>query len=171
MSKAKERSVLFGAIAVFVGALILGPMLLTAQPKAPPAVPTCEERTIQPGQSLPSNYLTVNVYNASKKSGVANRVRINLERKGFLGGYVGNNPGALQPKNVMILTQDPSDPRIALVAAQFKGKVEYAAADFDKRNGISVLVGPEFKGVDPKTPTSVKVKVPVEVCIPTIDLP
>ena len=171
MSQPKGRGILFGAIVVFIGALILGPKLLLTQPDVGPPAPTCEKRTVQPGQMLNSNFLMVNVYNASGKSGVANRVRINLERNGFLGGVIGNNEGALKPKNVMILTADPADPKVVLLAKQFKGKVEYAQADFKTEDGLSVLIGPKFKGVDPKGPTSLKVKVPVQVCVPTIELP
>lgn len=171
MSKVKERGVLFGAVLAFVAALIVGPMLLFAELAPPEPEELCDDRTLQVGDKLNSNYLTVNVYNASKKSGQANRVRINLERNGFLGGYIANNPGELEPSNVMILTQVKDDPKVQLLSKQFKGKVQYAQADFEVRDGLSVVIGPKFKGVNQKAPTTLEVKTPVKVCVPTIDLP
>ena len=44
-------------------------------------------RTIAEGEVLSSNLLMVHVYNASKRAGLANRVKINLERRGFLGAW------------------------------------------------------------------------------------
>lgn len=171
MSKTKERGILVGAFVLFLGALVAGPMMLFAQPEGQEPEDFCERRTLQAGDSLNTNFLIVNVYNASKKSGQANRVRINLERNGFLGGFVDNYPGELEPNNVMILTQNKEDPKVQLLAKQFKGTVEYGQADFETKDGLNILVGPKFKGVDGKAPTSTEVKVPVQVCVPTIDLP
>lgn len=170
-TKSEGRGLVVIAALVFVGGLILGPILLFAQPEPPEPPPLCKDRTLATGAMLNSNYLTVNVYNASDKSGVANRVRINLERNGFLGGIAANNPGQLAPANIMIITQDPKDPKVMLLAQQFNGKVEYGQADFETKDGMSVIVGPKFQGVNEKAPTSLKVATPVKVCVPTIDVP
>lgn len=169
-TKGNGRGLVFLAALVFVGALVIGPTLLFAKMEPPAPKALCDDRMLQTGAMLNSNYLTVNVYNASEKSGVANRVRINLERNGFLGGIVANYQGQLKPKNVMIFAQDKSDPKVKLLAKQFKGKVEFAPADFETKPGMNVVVGPKFKGVKKDAPTTLKVATPIKVCVPTIDL-
>ena len=171
MSKSAERLVILGAVGVFVAGSVLGMRLVVSQPEAVAEEPACEVRNIAQGQDLSSNLVMVHVYNGSKRAGLANRVKINLERKGFLGGVAQNNPGRLKPKNVAVLTNDPEDPRVRLVAAQFKGKVERRPADFRTEDGISVLIGTDYEGLKKGTATSLKANRAVEVCVPTITLP
>nr|WP_255669090.1 LytR C-terminal domain-containing protein [Aeromicrobium duanguangcaii] len=113
----------------------------------------------------------VHVYNSSRRTGAANRVKINLERKGFLGGVAKNNPGKVRTKNVTVLTTDPDDPRVRLVAAQFEGKVERVPADFEMEDGISILIGPKYEGLKKDSNTKIKAGRDVSVCVPAITLP
>ncbi|GAA3537395.1 hypothetical protein AFL01nite_12080 [Aeromicrobium flavum] len=131
---------------------------------------TCEIKKVARGEVLSSNLVMVHVYNSSKRAGIANRVKINLERRGFLGGVAKNNPGRVKVKNVTVLAPDPDDPRVKLVAQQFKGKVAKAAPDFETEDGISVLIGPDYKGLK-KAKTKVKASRDVSVCVPAITLP
>jgi len=170
MSKTAERLVVLGAVGVFVAGSGLGVKLLTAEPEAVAEEPACEVRQIAQGEELSSNLVMVHVYNASKRAGLANRVKINLERRGFLGGVAQNNPGKLTPKNVAVLTDDPQDPRVRLVAAQFKGKVARRPADFPTEDGITVLIGSDYQGLK-KANTKLKANRALEVCVPAITLP
>lgn len=170
MSKAVERLVVLGTAGVFVAGTALGLNLAFSKPDPVAAEPTCEIKKIAKGEVLSSNLVMVHVYNASQRAGVANRVKINLERRGFLGGVAQNNPGQLKPKNVMVLSQDPADPRARLVARQFKGKVERVQADFETEDGISVLIGPDYQGLK-QAGTKLKASQDVTVCVPTITLP
>nr|WP_230081549.1 LytR C-terminal domain-containing protein [Aeromicrobium senzhongii] len=113
----------------------------------------------------------VHVYNSSRRTGAANRVKINLERRGFLGGVAKNNPGKVRTKNVAILTNEPDDPRVRLVAAQFKGKVERVPADFETEDGISILIGPKYAGLNKDASTKIEAGRDVSVCVPAITLP
>lgn len=171
MSRFGQHLVVLAAGLVFVAGMLVGVKLLFADPPPPPEKPLCEPRTVQVGEKLTSNLVMVNVYNAGKKAGLANRVRINLERNGFLGGVTANNPGEVKASNVTILTKDPKNPKVVLLAQQFKGKVAYAEADFELETGLSVIVGSKFKGVNEKAKREVTLKVPVQVCVPTIELP
>ncbi|MFS0885919.1 LytR C-terminal domain-containing protein [Aeromicrobium sp. 179-A 4D2 NHS] len=170
MSKSTERLVVAGAVGVFVAGTLLGANLVMAEPEPVAEEATCEVRTIAQGQALSSNLVMVHVYNGSKRAGLANRVKINLERRGFLGGVAQNNPGRLTPKNVAVLTDDPQDPRVRLVAAQFKGKVQRIKADFPVEDGVSVLVGSNYQGLK-KAGTQLRANRAVKVCVPTIELP
>lgn len=165
-----ERLVVAGAVGVFVGGAFLGVNLAFSEPESVAEEPACEVRQIAPGEVLSSNLIMVDVYNASQRAGLANRVKINLERRGFLGGVTKNNPGKLAPRNVAVLTTDPQDPRAKLVAVQFKGKVRRVEADFPMENDIAVLVGPDYSGFK-QARTKLRTDREVTVCVPAITLP
>lgn len=175
MSFARTSTVLLVAALVFVVGLFVGFRLLTAKADtADAAPPTCTNRTIAEGDKLTSNLVKVNVYNASTRSGLANRLTINLQRKNFLGGTIGNSTSAAKPRNIAILTDDKDDPRVRLVAAQLKGEVAYEKPDIQVDGGVTVVVGDDYddKGaVKKKAPTTVKSDRPITVCVTTVELP
>lgn len=162
---------LIGSAVVFVIGLIAGFQMLLAKPPEPPAAPSCEPRTVKAGDKLTSNLVTVNVFNASKKSGLANRVNINLQRNGFLRGQIGNSSSAAKPSAVTILTNDRNDPRVKLVAAQFKNRVAYAVPDITVNEGVVIVVGDNFRDLKAKPPTSVVAETDVTTCVPVVELP
>ncbi len=169
-SKAIQALVVTGAAGVFIGGTMLGVSLAFDSPEPVAEEAACETRVIKQGEVLSSNLVMVHVYNASNRAGLANRVKINLERRGFLGGQASNNPGKLKAKNLTVLVQDAKDPRARLVGAQFKGKVDYMAPDFEAEDGISILVGPDYQGLK-KANTKIKAGRDVSVCVPSITLP
>lgn len=171
MSRAIQWLVLAGAAAVFVVGTGLGLSLATSSPEpVEQQEAACTRERIAAGELLTSNLVMVHVYNASRRAGLATRVKINLERRGFLGGVAENNPGAVKARNVTILTDDPNDPRVKLVAVQFRGKVVTAQPDFELEDGVSVLVGSDYEGLKKKAQTRTKVSQPVTVCKPTVEL-
>lgn len=170
MSKTIERLVVAGAAGVFVLGTWTGVNLAFSSPEPVAAEPTCEIKKVAKGDVLSSNLVMVHVYNASKRAGIANRVKINLERRGFLGGLAQNNPGRLPSRNVTVLTRDPKDPRVRLVARQFKGKVDTVTPDFELEDGVAILIGPNYKGLR-KAKTKMRSTADVSVCVPTITLP
>lgn len=171
MGRMAGRLVVLGAVLVFLGGTALGVNLVLSHPAPVAQAATCETKTVARGEVLTSNLVMVNLYNGSNRAGLANRVKINLERRGFLGGLAVNNPGSLKTKNVMILTSTPDDPKVKLVRAQFRGPVTTTAPDFKIENGISVLIGSDYKGLKRDAPSKFVVKKPVSVCVPTINLP
>ena len=160
------------AAAVFVIGGVTGVRLLTAGAGDPAAATaTCTPKVVAAGTALDSNVVTINVFNASTRSGLANRALIDLQKNGFLGGRIGNSDSATKPNRVAILTDDPADPRVALVAAQFKDKVEYAPADIDVENGVVVVVGDNYRGLKDGAPTSVETDRDINVCVPVVPVP
>ena len=157
------------AAAVFVIGGVVGFQLLTAgtEPVAD-AAPTCKNEVITAGNPIDSNVVTVNVFNASSRSGLANRALIDLQANGFLGGQIGNSTSATQPRRVAILTDDPEDPRVKLVAAQFRDKVEYAPADLQVEDGIVVVVGDDYRGLKKDIVTTITTDRDIPVCVPVI---
>lgn len=155
----------------FLGGLAVGFKLLTSSTDTTAAAPTCTDRTVAAGQKLTSNLVMVNVFNASRRAGLANRVTINLQRNGFLGGQIGNSTSAVKPRTVAILTSDRHDPRVELVAAQFADKVTYAKPDITADAGVNVVVGDDYSGLEKKARTNVKASKAITMCVPVVQLP
>ena len=167
MTTTHRGSTIFVSIIVFVVGLFVGFKLLTATADTFDAAPTCEDRSVAEGEKLTSNLVTVNVYNASQRAGLANRVGINLQRRGFLAGTVANSTSEVKPEAVAILTDDRDDPRVKLVAQQFDN-VEFSEPDIKIADGVTVIVGDAYQDlVD--APREIKSDRAVTVCIPTVD--
>ncbi|MDR7085280.1 hypothetical protein J2X11_000119 [Aeromicrobium panaciterrae] len=162
---------LVGSAVVFVVGLIAGFQMLLAKPPEPTVAATCEARTVKAGDKLTSNLITVNVFNASKKSGLANRVNINLQRNGFLGGEIGNSNSGAKPAPVTILTNDPNDPRVELVAAQFMNNVDYSVPDIAVKEGVVIVIGDGFTKLKGKPVRSIVASTDVTTCVPIVALP
>ncbi|MET0449982.1 MAG: LytR C-terminal domain-containing protein [Aeromicrobium sp.] len=156
------------AAAVFVVGTIVGVRLLTASTGEAAVAETCTSSVVASGSDLNSNVVTVNVFNASTRSGLANRVLINLQANGFLGGQIGNSTSAAKPRRVAILTDDKQDPRVKLVASQFRDKVEYAPADIQVEDGVIVIIGDDYRGLVKEPVTTIKTDRDIPVCVPVI---
>ncbi len=169
MTGARGGGTIVVALLTFVVAVFVGWRLLTAGADTFVEAPTCENRTVAEGENLTSNLVTVNVYNASQRSGLANRVSINLQRRGFLAGTVANSTSEIQPDAVAILTDDREDPRVLLVAQQFD-EPDFHEPDIDVSGGVTVIVGDDYKDlVD--APREVESDRPITVCVPVVDVP
>jgi hypothetical protein len=156
--------------AVFVVGSLTGFTLLTAGTEDAVETDTCTSSVVAAGSELNSNVVTVNVFNASTRSGLANRVLINLQANGFLGGEIGNSTSAVKPRRVAILTDDPEDPRVKLVAAQFRDEVEYAPADVQVEDGVIVVIGDDYRRLNDESITTITTDRDIPVCVPVIPL-
>lgn len=155
-----------GAVAVLVVGTIVGLRLLTASAEIE-VLDACKDRTVQVGEPVSPAFVPVDVFNASQRAGLANRVSINLQRRGFLPGQVGNSPMEVESEGVTIVTDTPEDPRVRLLAAQF-GDVEFVPpAGSDASENIVVIVGNDTnQNLVDGAPTEVEADVPVTVCLP-----
>lgn len=159
------------AAAVFLIGGVVGFRLLTSSTDTvTQTAATCKNEVITAGNPIDSNVITVNVFNASSRSGLANRALIELQANGFRGGQIGNSESATAPRRVAILTDTPDDPRVALVAAQFKDKVEFAAPDIPVEDGIIVVVGDRYRGLKTDAATSTTSPTDMTVCVPVVPL-
>lgn len=157
-------------VATFIIGTVVGVRLLLT--KAPPLVTTdspasagCQPRTIKAGGKLASEAITVNVYNASSISGLANRTLINLGKRGFRAGTVANAPKGVSAVNVSLITKDRAASSARLVAAQFRGKVRFVAPTAALPSGVQVVVGPKYIGLKKKYPRIVTATKATQVCI------
>jgi hypothetical protein len=169
MSQTHRGSTIFVSIILLVLGVFLGIRLLTASADTFDAAPTCEDRTIERGDKLTSNLVAVNVYIASQRAGLANRVAINLQRRGFLSGTVANSTSEVKPGTAAILTNDRNNPRVKLVAAQFDG-VEFAEPDVNVPSGITVIVGDDYQDLVEGAPREIESDRPITVCVPIVDV-
>jgi len=121
-------------------------------------------RTEQVESKLTSDEVTVNVYNAGTISGLASSTMRSLGRHGFIAGIVENAPPGTRAKNVVLLDPEPKSAEVRLVKQQFKGKVDVRGRSDDLSDGVDIILGDGFKGVDDKAKDSVTVTTETEVC-------
>lgn len=172
MKAYKSLITLTTLLAVFIVGSFVGYKLLFAD--APPLSDAaqeaqCEPQTIRSGSTLAVQQVTVTVYNAGRVSGLANRTLINLQKKGFRPGKVGNAPEGVQATNVTVVAKDRKAPQVRLVAAQFRGPVKFVAPKSTQGDNVEIVVGAEYEGLKKKTPTSTKVNTKTEVCLPVVE--
>lgn len=168
MTRNHQGTTIFVSIVLFVVGLFVGFKLLTATADTFDAAPTCENRTVAEGEKLTSNLVTVNVYNASQRAGLANRVSINLQRRGFQAGTVANSTSEVKPDAVAILTDDRDDPRVKLVAQQFDD-VEFSEPDIKIADGVTVIVGDAYQDLV-EAPRDIESDREITVCVPIVDV-
>jgi hypothetical protein len=108
--------------------------------------------------------VTVSVYNASDRSGLAARTMSGFEDMGFGVGHVGNAPKGTSILYAQIWTQDRHNPAVQLVASRL-GPRAHIIDQEPKGPGVTVLVGPKFtKLVQGKQST--KVSEATTICSP-----
>lgn len=170
MNNVRTQLTLATAAVLFLGGTAYGVKLVTAPADTAPVGPTCESRTVKKGEKVTPNLIKVNVFNASQRSGLANRVSINLQRKGFLVGHIGNSTGGIETKTVTIVTSEKGNPQARLVAKQFKDKVSFAAPKEALTSGVTVVVGDDYDGLVKKASRAVKSDRTLQFCLPIVPL-
>lgn len=166
MKDSKTTITMTALVLLFIGGSFLGFQLLTSTASTVVVGPTCEDRTVAEGETLTTNFVTVNVYNSGQRSGIANRAHINLQRNGFLAGEIGNSPGDVEAKAVTILTDDQEAPAVRLVAAQFKNDVEYVEPVTTLEDGVTIVLGDDFNGLEDEPARETVVEEAVSFCVP-----
>lgn len=133
---------------------------------SPSSDPSCRTKQIGSGSKLRSTQVTVNVYNAGSISGLADQTMRSLNRRGFVAGVVDNAPNSTKVGNVLVLDPQPKSAPVRLVLAQFDGQVQVRLRSDDLADGVDVLVGDDFQGVNAEADRSLAVKNRTDVCVP-----
>jgi LytR cell envelope-related transcriptional attenuator len=127
--------------------------------------PVCTDRSIAAGEKVFPQDVTVSVYNAGTREGLAGRVMQTLHDDGFAEGSSGNTSTA-RVDAVAIWTTEPSSPAVLLVASRFNDQV-----DIQRREGIgagvTVVVGDGFTHLV-KGHRSVVADEDAEICSPPV---
>ncbi|MFI8963137.1 LytR C-terminal domain-containing protein [Streptomyces sp. NPDC053493] len=109
--------------------------------------------TAPPAAALPKPaQITVNVYNATPRAGLAKTTADELKKRGFLIGKVGNAPAAYDKKvpgtGLLLGAPGASKGIFSVVGTQLKG----ATTKVDARTtaDVDLIIGTAFKTLDPK---------------------
>jgi hypothetical protein len=108
--------------------------------------------------------VTVSVFNASERVGLAESTMSAFEEQGFGAGAVGNAPKGTVVHYAQIWTADRKNPAVLLVASRLGPH----AAIVDKKHGgpgVIVVVGPQFQRLFEGKP-STKVTRTTTICSP-----
>ena len=108
--------------------------------------PSCEDGLAK-GEVVHSGDVTVSVYNAGSRSGLAGQTQDQLLARGFIPGDIANAPEEFADvRFVRILSRSKSDPAARLVALQFGANTAIQVAP-DLGPGVEVVVGNDFVGL------------------------
>ncbi len=142
---------------------IISPDETEKAPAASGTPPPCERRaSFKKGQTIRAQDITVNVYNAGIVSGLAGNTLSALVGRGFKGGISDNAPRAQSAGNVTIMTDVPRSPKVRLVRMQFQGPLRVVSGELGV--GVDVIVGDEFRGVDPNAATVIRLRRNISSC-------
>ncbi|GAA4368567.1 LytR C-terminal domain-containing protein [Nocardioides caricicola] len=139
----------------------------TAATKPLPAkvdTPICVSTDVAEGERVFPQDVTVSVYNASDRDGLAGRTMQLLTDEGFAEGSSGNVSG--QVDVVQIWTLDPESPAVALVASRLGDDVEIQRRQ-PPGVGVAVVVGDDFDTLV-KGRKAVVAESDTEICSPPI---
>jgi hypothetical protein len=149
-------------LVVLVGLLVTGSVLgwrLLTQDVPPLDTGSSEcEPAANTDTEVRAEEVRVNVYNAGSISGLASTTMRSLSRRDFIEGAVDNAPAGTKAKSVLLLDPEPKSAPVRLVAAQFEGDVVVRRKSEDLGEGVDVVLGDGFRGLDEDAPTSIQLR-------------
>lgn len=126
----------------------------------------CVDTAVEAGEDVYPQQVTVSVYNAGRRDGLANRTMQLLLEQGFSRGNVGNVSSA-EVTRAEIWTTDPDSPAAQLVASHLGRKVDIQRRD-GAGAGITVVVGDDFRKLAAKGASFVTAEEATKICSPPI---
>ncbi|GGD12745.1 LytR C-terminal domain-containing protein [Nocardioides daphniae] len=162
---ATARVTLASLVALVVLAAVVGWVALTSPFPTSEDLPPCVDTRIAKGQEVFPAQVTVSVFNASRRNGLASRTMGDLAGRGFVEARTGNVPDA-KVRGVQIWAENAKNPAVALVRAQFRNATVVKGKALGP--GVVVVVGDgrvPMRDVG-KAPTSVKSVGPATICSP-----
>ena len=124
----------------------------------------CYDTVLQPGDRVSPPKVTVSVFNASDRVGLAERTLAAFVDQGFGSGSVGNAPKNAVVHYAQIWSKDRTNPAVRLVASRL-GPHASIVAKSHSGTGVVVMVGPQFKKLV-QGKQSTKVTKPTTICSP-----
>lgn len=133
-------------VGVLVVAVVLGAKALFAPlpQHDTPAAQGCVSTRVHKGQRVSSAQVEVSVFNASGRSGLADRTMLAFTSRGFAKGDVGNAPAGSGVKVAQVWTTRRNDAGARLVARQLGRHTRVRTVAADLGPGVDVLVGARF---------------------------
>ncbi len=166
MSQSARSAITLSVLALLLlVAAIWGWSAATSPLPAKVDTPLCVTRAVAAGDKIYPQDVTVSVYNAGTREGLAGRVMQSFQDAGFAEGSSGNATGAKVPV-VQIWTDQPKSPAVLLTASRLGGDVAIERRD-GLGVGVTVVVGDGFTGLT-KGPAGIVVKEDTEICSPPV---
>ena len=125
----------------------------------------CVEEELAKGTRLRARQVLVNVYNAGDVDGLAGETMDALQQRGFRPGSAENAPERLRVRTVAVYDSQPGSAPVRLVALQLGEKAKVFKRP-DIAEGVDVVVGSRFQGIDRQARLAVSVPGREEVCVP-----
>lgn len=126
--------------------------------------PICVDSPVSAGEKVYPQQVTVSVYNAGQREGLAGRTMQLFRDEGFNAGNAANAASA-KVSTVAIWTTQPDNPDVQLVASYLGG------VDIERREGpgvgVNVIVGDRFKELTKGRP-AVAAESDATICSPPV---
>lgn len=172
MRQGVKTAVTLGVLLVLllVGAAV-GWSQLTAPvegPREQQAQGPCADTRIRPGDPVRPGMVTVSVFNAGTRSGLAGNTLAAFVNRGFGAGQSGNADPDVSVKRAQVWTTDKQDPAAQLVRRHLgpkRSKLVVKRPAAIKGVGVMVVVGNDFDKL-PKGPKRVRSKITTTICSP-----
>lgn len=165
MQQAARSSLLLGGLSVLLVVVALWGWNAATKPfPGRTEIPQCVPRTVDAGQKVYADQVTVSVFNASGRDGLADRTMQAFTDAGFGAGDTGNAPREARVKVATIWTETPRSPDVRLVASRLGPKVKVVRRE-PRGVGVTVLVGDGFKELV-KGRRSITAPEAAEICSP-----
>jgi len=128
--------------------------------------PKCVATSIQQGEKVFPNQVTVSVFNASGRDGLASRTMAEFVSAGFAEGDTGNAPPDVRVLRVVIWAPTPSSPDVRLVKSRLGPATRVVRRD-GPGVGVTVVLGQRYRQLV-KGPPSVRAGRAAEICSPPV---
>ena len=128
--------------------------------------PKCVATSIQQGEKVFPEQVTVSVFNASGRDGLAGRTMAEFVSAGFAEGDTGNAPPDVRVVRVVIWAPTPLSPDVRLVKSRLGPATRVVRRD-GPGVGVTVVVGDRYRKLV-KGPPSVQAGREAEICSPPV---
>ncbi|MGH3334830.1 MAG: LytR C-terminal domain-containing protein [Nocardioides sp.] len=128
--------------------------------------PKCVATVVQPGEKVFPGQVTVSVFNASERNGLAGRTMAEFVNAGFAEGDTGNAPRDARVVRASIWAPTAASPDVRLVASRLGPATRVVRRDAPGV-GVTVVVGDRYQQLV-KGPRSIQASREAEICSPPV---
>ena len=130
-------------------------------------IPVCVDRTVPAGTKVFPEDVTVSVYNAGTREGLAARVMQELTDAGFTEATSTNAAPTVRVGYAQIWTEEPENPAVRLVASRLGPRVVIERRE-SAGLGVTVVVGDSFESTREGRPWT-RSDQDATICSPPVD--
>ncbi len=165
MSQAAKSALVLGGLCVLLLVVAVWGWNAATEPFPGRAdAPKCVEHEVAKGEQVYADQVTVSVYNASDRNGLAGRTMGLFTDAGFGEGDTGNAPKDADVVFAQVWSETPRSPAVRLVASRLGADAQVVRRE-QRGVGVMVLVGDDFRDLV-KGRRSIKAEGDVTICSP-----